>query len=108
MSTEAIASVKSPPVKAPPRFAERIHLQYRSHLLFLREIPPARPGGSADIPDPMGDAWCAFFEKHNFLVGLSVDGPHDTYRRDRRGQGRFDLVMQGWDSQSCDRSARHV
>jgi uncharacterized protein len=32
-------------------------------------------------------------------VGLSVDGPrelHDTYRRDRRGQGTFDLVMRGW------------
>jgi uncharacterized protein len=45
------------------------------------------------------DAWCAFFKKHNFLVGLSVDGPrdlHDAYRRDRRGQGTFDLVMRGW------------
>jgi uncharacterized protein len=43
--------------------------------------------------------WCAFFKKHNFLVGLSVDGPrelHDTYRNDRRGQGTFDLVMRGW------------
>ena len=45
----------------------------------------------------LDDAWCAFFKKHNFLVGLSVDGPrelHDAYRRDRRGQGTFDLVMQ--------------
>src|SRR5271165_6834275 len=45
------------------------------------------------------DAWCAFFKKHNLLVGLSVDGPrelHDAYRRDRRGQGTFDLVMRGW------------
>ena len=47
----------------------------------------------------LDDAWCAFFKKHNFLVGLSVDGPramHDAYRRDRRGQGTFDLVMKGW------------
>jgi uncharacterized protein len=47
----------------------------------------------------LDDAWCAFFKKHNFLVGLSVDGPrelHDVYRRDRRGQGTFDLVMRGW------------
>jgi len=46
----------------------------------------------------LDDAWCAFFRKHNFLVGLSVDGPrelHDVYRRDRRGQGTFDLVMKG-------------
>jgi uncharacterized protein len=47
----------------------------------------------------LDDAWCAFFKKHNFLVGLSVDGPrqlHDSYRRDRKGQGTFDLVMKGW------------
>ena len=47
----------------------------------------------------LDDEWCKFFKKNKFLVGLSVDGPkelHDTYRRDRRGQGTFDLVMRGW------------
>ena len=47
----------------------------------------------------LDDNWCAFFKKHDFLIGLSVDGPrelHDVYRRDRRGQGTFDLVMKGW------------
>jgi uncharacterized protein len=47
----------------------------------------------------LDDDWCAFFKRHEFLVGLSVDGPrelHDAYRKDRRGQGTFDLVMQGW------------
>lgn len=46
------------------------------------------------------DAWAAFFKKNNILVGLSVDGPkeiHDTYRKDRRGHGTFDLVMRGLD-----------
>lgn len=45
------------------------------------------------------DEWSAFFKSHNFLVGLSVDGPrelHDAYRIDRRGQGTFDRVMDGW------------
>jgi uncharacterized protein len=45
------------------------------------------------------DDWCAFFKEHNFLVGLSVNGPrelHDIYRVDRRGRGTFDLVMRGW------------
>jgi uncharacterized protein len=45
------------------------------------------------------DDWCVFFKEHNFLVGLSVDGPrelHDAYRLDRRKQGTFDRVMQGW------------
>lgn len=47
----------------------------------------------------LDDEWCAFFRKHAFLVGLSVDGPrelHDTYRVDRRKRGTFDRVMQGW------------
>ncbi len=46
------------------------------------------------------DAWAAFFRENDILVGLSVDGPkdiHDTYRKDRRGQGTFDLVMRGLD-----------
>jgi uncharacterized protein len=49
----------------------------------------------------LDDDWCTFFKQHNFLVGLSVDGPrelHDVYRVDRRGQGTFDKVMQGWRS----------
>jgi len=47
----------------------------------------------------LDDDWCAFFKEHNFLVGLSVDGPreiHDAYRVDRGGQGTFDKVMSGW------------
>ena len=47
----------------------------------------------------LDDEWCAFFKEHNFLVGLSVDGPrelHDTYRVDRRKKGTFDRVMEGW------------
>jgi uncharacterized protein len=45
------------------------------------------------------DDWCLFFKKHNFLVGLSVDGPreiHDTYRVDRSKHGTFDKVMKSW------------
>ena len=47
----------------------------------------------------LDEEWCAFFKEHNFLVGLSVDGPreiHNTYRVDRGGQGTFDKVMNGW------------
>lgn len=46
------------------------------------------------------DAWAVFFKENDVLVGLSVDGPkhiHDTYRKDRRGKGTFDLVMRGLD-----------
>jgi len=44
------------------------------------------------------DEWCAFLKKHNFMVGISLDGPkevHDRYRRDREGKGTFDHVMLG-------------
>ena len=47
----------------------------------------------------LDDDWCAFFKEHKFLVGLSVDGPrelHDAYRVDRRAQGTFTRVLQGW------------
>jgi uncharacterized protein len=42
--------------------------------------------------------WCRFLKKHNFMVGISLDGPreiHDRYRRDRKGNGTFDQVMRG-------------
>jgi uncharacterized protein len=42
------------------------------------------------------DKWAQFFKRHNFLVGLSLDGPkdiHDTYRVDKSGDGTFDKVM---------------
>jgi uncharacterized protein len=45
------------------------------------------------------ERWAAFFKEHDFLVGLSVDGPrdlHDTYRVDTRGIGSFDRVMAGY------------
>jgi len=44
------------------------------------------------------DEWCCFLKKHNFMVGISLDGPkevHERYRRDRKGNGTFDQVMRG-------------
>ena len=43
------------------------------------------------------DEWCEFFRKHNWLIGLSIDGPqefHDEYRRARGGQPSFHKVMR--------------
>jgi uncharacterized protein len=42
--------------------------------------------------------WAAFFREHDFLVGVSIDGPrelHDAYRVNRGGKGSFDEVMRG-------------
>lgn len=44
------------------------------------------------------DAWCQFFKKNNFLVGISIDGPqplHDAYRLDKGGEPTFNHVMNG-------------
>ncbi|MEA4905806.1 MAG: anaerobic sulfatase-maturation protein [Petrimonas sp.] len=46
----------------------------------------------------LNDDWCRFFKEHNFLVGISVDGPqefHDEYRRDKMGRPSFHKVMRG-------------
>lgn len=45
-------------------------------------------------------AWADFFRRHDFLVGISIDGPqpiHDAYRVTKGGRGSFDQVMAGLD-----------
>lgn len=49
----------------------------------------------------LDDAWCAFLKEHDFLVGVSIDGPramHDAYRVDKGGKPTFDRVMRGLDA----------
>ena len=46
----------------------------------------------------LDDEWCGFLGAHNFLVGLSVDGPrelHDYYRVDKGQRPTFERVMHG-------------
>ena len=46
----------------------------------------------------LDDEWAAFFKEHNFLIGISIDGPgelHDIYRVDKGGGPTFDKVMRG-------------
>jgi len=45
----------------------------------------------------LDDAWCKFLRQHNFLIGLSIDGPrelHDTYRQDKGGRPTFERVLR--------------
>ena len=45
----------------------------------------------------LDDEWCRFFKEHEFLVGISIDGPrelHDAYRVDKGGKPTFHRVMQ--------------
>lgn len=46
----------------------------------------------------LDDEWCAFLKRHEFVVGISLDGPqdlHDLYRKHRNGRGTFTEVMRG-------------
>lgn len=46
------------------------------------------------------DEWCELLAEHDFLVGISIDGPpplHDAYRVDKRGAPTFEKVRRGWD-----------
>ncbi len=47
----------------------------------------------------LDEEWCQFFKEHNFLVGISIDGPenlHNAYRKDKGGKPTFQAVMKGW------------
>ena len=46
----------------------------------------------------LDDSWGEFLKQHDFLVGLSIDGPremHDAYRVDKGGGATFDRVLRG-------------
>ena len=46
----------------------------------------------------LDDAWGEFLARHNFLIGISIDGPeeiHDAYRVDKGGKPTFARVMRG-------------
>jgi uncharacterized protein len=46
----------------------------------------------------LNDEWAALFKEHDFLIGISIDGPrelHDAYRVDKGGQPTFDRVLRG-------------
>ena len=46
----------------------------------------------------LNDEWCAFLKKHNFLTGISIDGPaeyHNRFRKNRAGKPTFREVIRG-------------
>jgi uncharacterized protein len=80
----------------------RLGLAFYQHALELQR-KYARPGmrivntlqTNGTLLD---DAWCVFFKEHEFLIGLSLDGPkelHDAYRVDKGSKGSFERVMKG-------------
>lgn len=46
----------------------------------------------------LNDEWATFFNEHDFLIGISIDGPehlHDKYRLNKGGSSSFKQVMRG-------------
>lgn len=49
----------------------------------------------------VSDEWARFFADHEFLVGVSIDGPahmHDAYRLNRGGHSTHAMVVRGWEA----------
>jgi len=70
----------------------------RAVALQARHCPPGRRFVNALQTSGLGlDAdWARFLREHDFLVGLSIDGPkflHDRCRRDRMGRSRFAATL---------------
>jgi len=74
-------------------FRRAVELQHKYHRPGMRILNALQTNGTT-----LSDEWCRFFREHDFLVGLSLDGPrglHDAYRVDKGGRPTFDRVMTG-------------
>ncbi|MCD6291004.1 MAG: anaerobic sulfatase maturase [Anaerolineae bacterium] len=74
-------------------FRLAIELQEKYRKPGMRIINALQTNGTT-----LNDEWCQFFRDHNFLIGISIDGPrelHDAYRHDKAGNSVFDKVMRG-------------
>lgn len=74
-------------------FRQAVQLQEKYQRPGMRVLNTLQTNGTL-----LDDEWCAFFKEHDFLIGLSIDGPkelHDAYRVDKGGQPTFDRVMKG-------------
>lgn len=81
-----------PTLAGLPFFRRVVELQ-RKHAGGRRVTNAFQTNGTR-----LDDQWAAFFGRHRFLVGISIDGPkhlHDAFRRSQSGRPTFDEVMRG-------------
>jgi uncharacterized protein len=74
-------------------FRRAVEVQQRYTRPGLRVVNALQTNGIL-----LDDAWAEFFHAHDFLVGISIDGPadlHDAYRRDLGGGPCHAKVMRG-------------
>ena len=73
---------------------------YKKALAYQQQYAHGRPVANTLQTNGtlLTDDWCRFFKKHNFLIGISMDGPqslHDVHRKRKDGSGSFEQTMQG-------------
>lgn len=74
-------------------FERAVELQERHARPGMKVLNTLQTNGTQ-----LTDAWCRFLKTHEFLVGISIDGPrhlHDAYRVTKGGKPTFDSVMRG-------------
>jgi uncharacterized protein len=74
-------------------FARALDLQRRYARPGQRVVNAVQTNGTL-----IDEEWAAFFAEHQFLVGISIDGPpelHDRYRRDQGGNPAHRRVRAG-------------
>ncbi len=84
-----------PMLRGLPFFQRSVELAERYRKPHQRVLHTIQTNGTL-----ITDEWAAFFKRHGYLVGLSIDGPrelHDAYRIDKQNRGSFDAVMRGWE-----------
>ncbi|MBN2813234.1 MAG: anaerobic sulfatase maturase [Bacteroidales bacterium] len=76
---------------------------YRKALAWQHKYcPPGKKiiNGMQTNGTLINEDWCRFLAEHNFVVGVSIDGPealHNLFRKSANGQGTFARVLKGYD-----------
>ena len=83
------------PTLAGMKFFQRaVQLQQKHATANTRIINGIQTNGTLLTPD-----WCRFLKDHDFIVGISLDGPgkfHSAHRYHKGGQPCFDEVLRGY------------
>lgn len=81
-----------PALRGPAFFQKAVEMQERFNRNHVRVSNSFQTNGLL-----IDEEWCALFQKHHFLVGISVDGTetiHDRYRRGKDGSPTYARVRK--------------
>ena len=81
-----------PLLRGIPFYEKVVELEKRFNRNHARVVNTVQTNGLN-----LNEEWCRLFRKHNFLVGVSLDGVreiHDRYRRDASGEPTYDRIRR--------------